>query len=348
MHEVASLGQSKWLKRAVSCRLCAARSSCHTHTLVVLAPNIGTILGLASATGREGILWRAFENWLRSRRPAAEPVPQLPPRLQIGNQARNFARNGKYSAIVQLARSSDIAVFETDGMRPIPLHDLEPLERQVVVETACISCQSPASLAQLCRCVRYVVSHDILGDFVECGVFQGASAIAIIRTLQSLNVTDRRLWLYDTYEGMPEPEAIDRFYCDSPDQAGKNWDSLKRNDGSGGSNWVYSPLDEVRQNVLQTGYPEHLVNFVKGKVEDTIPNTVPDAICLLRLDTDFYASTKHEFEHLFPLVSLKAPIIIDDYGAYDGSRLATDEYLNKLGAPVLLSRIDEHVRMFVK
>lgn len=219
-------------------------------------------------------------------------------------------------------------------------------ERATFAELCNFSCQMPEAIAQLCRTVEYLEAHGISGDFVECGVYRGASIIAIIRTLQRLGVTGREIWLYDTFEGMPEPEEVDQFYCEAPGDNMRFWDKTKRDDG--GSDWVRAELNDVRANIAHAVYPTERIHFVKGMVEDTIPGTVPDKIALLRLDTDFYSSTKHEFVHLYPRVVSGGVVIIDDYGAYRGSRQATDEYLKEHGIRVLLARIDEHVRLFVK
>jgi O-methyltransferase len=200
------------------------------------------------------------------------------------------------------------------------------------------------------RAVRYVESAKLAGAYVECGVYKGASIVAMIRTLQSLDRSNRDIWLYDTFEGMPKPEAIDKFYAASGDcdWGLGTWNALKRDDGSGGSNWVWGPLDEVKAYVGKTGYPPSRLHYIKGMVEETIPGSAPEKISILRLDTDFYSSTKHEFVHLYPRMVPGGVVIIDDYGAYAGSRKATDEYFQEKGMHVLLSRVDEHVRMFVK
>lgn len=99
--------------------------------------------------------------------------------------------------------------------------------------------------------------------------------------------------------------------------------------------WIYAPLDLVRNNVRVTGYPLSHVHFVKGKVEDTLPRTKPpEPIVLLRLDTDFYHSTKAELEHLYPLLVSGGMLIIDDYCIYPGCRLAADEYFASIGTSV--------------
>jgi O-methyltransferase len=233
------------------------------------------------------------------------------------------------------------------------LHDLDDLERAIYAEVSGQVAQSPESIAQTSRAVRYLVENDIYGDFVECGVFMGASIIAMIRTLgvyykyrDPNYARPPHIWLYDTFEGMPEqnPE-LDVFH--DPAQY-PLWDQIKRDDGSGGSNWVHGPIDAVRANVNRTGYPQDRLGYVKGMVEQTLPKWVPDRIALLRLDTDYYSSTKHELTHLYPRVVSGGVIIIDDYGAFKGCKQAVDEYIRENGLKVLLSRIDEHVRMWVK
>lgn len=225
------------------------------------------------------------------------------------------------------------------------LYDVTEAERAICNDIS--ACQSMESLVQLCRSMEYVVKYGIKGDLVECGVFKGGSIVVMIRMLQALGV-QRRIWLYDTFEGMPKPEAVDiiRGAWEVHDGGLKSWEIYKRDDGSGGSNWVYCPIDEVRKYVLATGYPEELLTFVKGKVEDTIPGAMPDRIALLRLDTDFHSSTRHELIHLYPALERGGVLIIDDYGAYASVQKATDEYFSSV--PFHLARVDEHVRCGVK
>ena len=107
-------------------------------------------------------------------------------------------------------------------------------------------------------------------------------------------------------------------------------------------------MDEVRRNLFSTGYPENQLSFVEGPVEETIPETVPDKIALLRLDTDWYESTLHELRHLYPLLSEGGVLIIDDYGHWKGAREATDQYLREESPKILLNRIDMTCRLGVK
>ena len=115
-----------------------------------------------------------------------------------------------------------------------------------------------------------------------------------------------------------------------------------------GSDWVRADLDSVKARVFATGYPAERIHFVKGMVEDTIPQNGPKQIALLRLDTDFYKSTKHELVHLYPRLSQHGALVIDDYGVFRGARQATDEYFDENNTPIFLHRVDEGVRLGIK
>lgn len=153
-------------------------------------------------------------------------------------------------------------------------------------------------LYALHQAVRYVVEKKIPGDFVECGVWRGGSCMMMALTLESIGAVGRKIHLYDTFEGMSEPTAADRQH------SGESAENLlqKEDKSDPHSIWCASAIDDVRANVGSTGLPADTFIFHKGKVEDTIPAEIPEAICLLRLDTDWYASTRHELQHLYPLL----------------------------------------------
>ena len=153
----------------------------------------------------------------------------------------------------------------------------------------------------------------------------------------------RRLYLYDTFAGMPRPEAIDARWDGVP--ALPTWEHHQRN----GRTWCYGGTqDHVRSVVCSSGYPAEKFVFVEGMVEDTLPATRPDQISLLRLDTDLYRSTYHELVHLYPLLAVGGILIIDDYGAFQGARIATDQFIEENRLPLFLSRVDGSVRLAVK
>jgi hypothetical protein len=157
-------------------------------------------------------------------------------------------------------------------------------------------------------------------------------------TLIENNQTHRKIYLYDTYEGMPKPTDKDVEINGTPYSV--LWEKEKA--------LLTVSLDEVKNNMLSTGYPSENIIFVKGMVEKTIPRTLPNQIALLRLDTDLYESTYHELIHLYPKISSQGVIIIDDYGHFQGSQEATDKYFNQESREVLLHRIDYSCRVGIK
>jgi O-methyltransferase len=199
----------------------------------------------------------------------------------------------------------------------------------------------------LINAVRYVVRGGIPGDIVECGVWRGGAAMAAALTLLGEAVRDRRLWLYDTFAGMTAPGANDRRSVDGTAARG-TW--LRHRRADGGSDWCRATLEEVRSNMERTGYPAAQVRYVKGPVEQTLadPASIPDSIAVLRLDTDWYDSTRIELERLYPRLSPGGVLIIDDYGHWQGARKAVDEFFAACGEAVLLNRIDDTGRIAVK
>ncbi len=195
----------------------------------------------------------------------------------------------------------------------------------------------------LFNAVRYLVEHDIPGDIVECGVWRGGSSMLMAEALLSEGSDSRSLYLYDTYAGMSEPTDKDVNLHGTSSIA--KWQRLQK----GAINeWDYASREEVEKNLSATGYPESRLHFVEGKVEETIPATMPERIALLRLDTDWHDSTKHTLEHLFPRLSKGGVLVIDDYGHWQGARQAVDEYFKANGICMLLNRIDYTGRIGVK
>jgi hypothetical protein len=197
--------------------------------------------------------------------------------------------------------------------------------------------------------VAYVLRREIPGALVECGVWKGGSVLAMIRALQREGVGDRDLYLFDTFEGMTRPTERDTSWYDT--RALDVWMSSEAERTMPWEEW-FGPdvfnLDTVRSLLLGTGYPEGRIHFIKGRVEDTLPDAAPSSIALLRLDTDWHDSTWHELVHLYPRLSDGGVLLIDDYGHWDGCRAAVDRYFEEVEAPIFLSRIDYTGRVGVK
>lgn len=225
------------------------------------------------------------------------------------------------------------------------LKDMDPNFLPIYESCRQYSMTSAERMYALYQAIHYIAKSDILGDIVECGVWRGGSMMVAAKTLMRLKQCDRKLYLYDTFEGLPKPQ--DEIDVDMWDQrAIDGW--LPKRDSDTSSSWARADLEEVRVNLLATGYPPENIVFVKGMVEDTIPSQIPESIALLRLDTDWYQSTKHEMNHLFPLLEQNGIVIFDDYGHFKGARKAVDEYIAEHKLPILLNRIDYSGRMAIK
>ena len=228
---------------------------------------------------------------------------------------------------------------------PWRLADLTDSEKEILEKVEPYTMTSPERLISLIRAVDYIIENGIEGDFVECGVWKGGSAMAMACTLQKHRISNRHIFLYDTFEGMSEPTSLDRSLDGNPAKA--LLENSQKEDAR--SVWCYSTLDDVEATMNATRYPKEYVHYVKGKVEDTIPSVaLPEKIALLRLDTDWYESTKHELEHLFPHLQKGGILIIDDYGHWEGCQKAVDEYLRDNNINLFLTRVDYTCRLAVK
>ena len=205
-------------------------------------------------------------------------------------------------------------------------------QKQIVARVTPYTATDGPAIVGLLDAVGYLQRNDIPGAIVECGVYRGGSVMAAASCLLRDAPPRREIWLYDTFDGMTEPDDVDVRLRDGLAAADvhereRSLPSQQQSDWF----WVRAGLDSVRENVSMTGYPDALLHYVVGRVEDTIPEQAPESIALLRLDTDWYASTKHELEHLVPRLSPGGVLIVDDYHYWQGSRKAVDEYFRSRG-----------------
>jgi len=225
---------------------------------------------------------------------------------------------------------------------PLPV-DFSPGDRAILARVRDCTMTTNDNLKSLLEAVRYIHRARIRGAVVECGVWRGGSSMAAALALIESGDTSRDLFLFDTFEGMSRPTGLDTFPDGTP--AASEFQRTQRTADS--SDWCRATLDDVTANLRSTGYPAERLHFVRGKVEDTLPATLPGPIALLRLDTDWYESTRHELEHLFPLLAPHGILIIDDYGYWSGARRATDEYFAARGLQFYLHRADQSSRVIV-
>ncbi|HZC52866.1 MAG TPA: TylF/MycF/NovP-related O-methyltransferase [Mycobacterium sp.] len=195
------------------------------------------------------------------------------------------------------------------------------------------SMTNSVKLFGLIQATRYVSRNMIDGAIVECGVWRGGSMQAVARTLLDIGDANRELYLFDTFEGMTEPTEHDIR------RDGRSAAELMTVKGKSSWLWAIASLEDVRDGFAHVPYREDKVHYVVGRVEETIPRGLPEHIAILRLDTDWYESTKHELEHAYSRLSPGGVLIIDDYGHWAGSRKATDDFVSALDEPPLLHRL---------
>jgi hypothetical protein len=233
---------------------------------------------------------------------------------------------------------------DTDDSLGKSYPDFEPQAIATIEGVRPYTMTSPERVYALIQAVKYIVAAGLPGDFVECGVWKGGSMMTMAQTLLRLGDTSRRLHLFDTFEGMPPATDCDRDF-----RGNAAADLLSAApDREKASIWAMAQLDEVQANLGRTNYPISQIHYVQGKVEDTLPEKAPSQIALLRLDTDWYESTRHEMEHLYPRLARGGVLIVDDYGYWQGARKAIDEYLAAHKIHLLLHRIDRTGRIAIK
>ena len=178
-----------------------------------------------------------------------------------------------------------------------------------------------------------ILNNNIEGAFVECGVHEGHQQIRWINTIMNKNFITRDIYLYDTFTGLVEPSKYD-YTCENAKifkmNQSETYEYWKKQIISPDiNNWCYAPLTKVQDNLYSTGYPVEKLHFIVGNTIETlkIKENIPDKIAILRLDTDWYESSKVELEQLYNNVVTGGLIIFDDYYHWDGQRRAVDEYL---------------------
>lgn len=193
--------------------------------------------------------------------------------------------------------------------------------------------------------IDYICKYNLAGDIVECGVWKGGCMMAAALTLIRNNRTDKKIYLFDTFEGMTDPTQYD--YLNLPDQKILASDLLN-NEGSREAVLCAASLDSVKQNMSLTKYPEQHTFYVVGDVMKTLEETKISKISYLRLDTDWYESTRKELKVLYPKLVRQGILTIDDYGHWAGSRKAVDEYFAKQHRPPYMNTIDYTGRLIQK
>jgi O-methyltransferase len=195
-----------------------------------------------------------------------------------------------------------------------------------------------ARIRAMAQAVEAIDLGSVEGDIVECGIWRGGNII-LARKISPKRVC----WLYDTFEGMTRPEPVDVTSGGRP--AILSYEHREKV----GARWADVSLQEVRANLEATGtLDDKYLRFIVGDVGITLKfaANIPDKIALLRLDTDWYASTRIEVETLYPRLQSGGVLIVDDYGHWLGAKRAIDDYFRR--RPIEMYQIDYTAVMMVK
>ena len=248
-------------------------------------------------------------------------------------------------AIDRLARRFGVVISRAGSAENRLPVEATTEEARYIADLKPFTMTSSERLWALINAVRYVTNEGIEGDFAECGVWRGGSVMAMAGELCRLGVSNRRIWLYDTYAGMTAPTEKD-VEAGTGASASAMLDSTSVADGN--NVWCVAGRTDVEANVYSTGYPRDQFTFIEGDVAQTLRTAVPESLALLRLDTDWYESTKIGLEVLYPRLVRGGVCILDDYGHWEGARHAVDEYFASHGPRPFMHPIDYSGRLFIK
>lgn len=230
-----------------------------------------------------------------------------------------------------------------DVQMPVELSDAERELLKYVRKNDLTMVSNERLFATLMAC-KHVIDRGVEGDFVECGVWRGGNALVAAGVFK-LSGSAKAVYLFDTFAGMVEPTSADVAFDGKLATTEYNAHA-----SGGGAGWCSASLEEVRGNFKRANLLGATIHFVAGDVVETLgrEELLPGKISVLRLDTDWYDSTKFELEILYPRLSIGGVLIVDDYGHWGGAKKAVDEYFEAHGNRPFLQYSDYTGRIGVK
>jgi hypothetical protein len=201
------------------------------------------------------------------------------------------------------------------------------------VDSAAVSMITLARFDNIKNSIESILRNGVAGDLIETGVWRGGATIFMRGALKAYGATDRTVWAADSFEGLPMPDP-DAFPLEAKVQSGPVMQKLYRN--------FAASLDEVKRNFAAYGLLDDQVRFLKGWFKDTLPAAPIERLSLMRLDGDFYESTRDALVFLYDRLSVGGYVIIDDYGqdSWTYCRKAVDEFRSERHIKEPLMQVD--------
>jgi hypothetical protein len=190
-------------------------------------------------------------------------------------------------------------------------------------------------------CIEDVLACGVPGDLIEAGVWRGGATIFMRAALKAYGATDRTVWVADSFEGLPEPDA-QKFPLEAKAHQGPVMTKTYKH--------LAVSLEEVQRNFRAYGLLDDSVRFLKGWFKDTLPNAPIETLAIMRLDGDFYESTRDGLVNLYDKLSIGGYAIVDDYGetSWTYCRKAVDEFRQERGIDEPLVRVDSKCHFWRK
>lgn len=171
-----------------------------------------------------------------------------------------------------------------------------------------------------------VLTRGVPGDFIEAGAWRGGATIFMRAVLKARGITDRMVWVADSFEGLPEPD-LEQYPADD----GMDFSKI--------DHFAVS-VEQVKRNFDRYGLLDEQVRFLKGWFKDSLPEAPIEKLAILRVDADLYESTMDALVHLYPKVSPGGYVIVDDYGCFEACAKSVHDFVDKYGIDAEIKIID--------
>jgi hypothetical protein len=254
----------------------------------------------------------------------------MQPRRPLSTAAAPAVR--LYLDLLKLSLTNTLFATEPDADEETELRYVEGFIRHYIKGTA-VSMLPMARFENLQSCIVDVLERGVPGDLIETGVWRGGACIFMRAVLKAYEVADRAVWVADSFEGLPVPDA-EKFPLEAKAHGGRVMERVY--------NHFAVSQEDVQQNFRAYGLLDEQVHFLKGWFKDTLPSAPVNALAIMRLDGDYYESTWDGLVNLYDKLSLGGYAIIDDYGedSWTYCRKAVDEFRRQRDIVEPMVRVD--------